>query len=72
MKSMLKAAGAALVLAALPMVSIAQSAGCHTRCANYCSQQYNPENPSFHICYDGCAAGCTIGPTGPEMPTVPG
>lgn len=69
MKPMLTAAGAALFLMALPMSSNAQSDGCNTRCANHCSQQYHPDNPSFFVCYDGCAAGCTIGPT---MPTTTG
>jgi hypothetical protein len=57
-----------MLLLSFSGAAIAQSDGCHTRCANHCSGLYSPDDPSFFVCYDECAAGCHIGPT---MPTVP-
>lgn len=69
MKTKTGLAGAAMLFAVFASAAAAQSDGCHTRCANHCSGLYSPDNPSFFVCYEGCGAGCTIGPT---MPTVPG
>lgn len=59
MKNLAMLGGAALILLLSP---VAAYADCRNTCGGYCGQAH-PSNPEARaICYNGCMAGCTIGP----------
>ena len=60
MKNLIMLGGAALIFLLSP---VAAYADCKATCGGYCGEAHPSNAGARAICYDGCMAGCTIGPT---------